>query len=449
MTDGSDFVDGSRLLAPTTAQIARNRKRKRAKGRKKFASGRSHTAFFANMGGLYYEHENSQFPLTALQIAAEQNKAPGRFEHPEMSEKDIKDKSKRDWFAKLVAGLQFSQLVLSLIVRRYQGLAFSQLEATTLGFAVCGVFIYLIYLNKPQNVGAPIKVEKVADGGSIQYEKTFESFWEILLNRETNTADVKHVDRIKNDNIYMARNSYVHPAVVFLAIASGLFGVIHVIAWNFEFPTAAEKICWRAATGIAAGSPAAGLITIPFAQWTVSSGDPPGFMADCLRLLREYSWHTRGREEKEEVDKAYNKLEQIYANNKTEVHDVRTPYKDIFTPEFRTGILDFIQDHKGPAKELLADLHPGFVKQFTKLYDLMGDKGAKKLCESAETNVYPRKNLLPKEFNLSVLFFTSTLYCVARLMLLAISISSLRRMPKSVYLNTAWTKYIPSLGSLS
>ena len=405
--------------------------------------------FFANMGGLYYEDENSQFPLTALQIAAEQKKSGVRFDHPEKPEKSIKDKSKQDWFAKLIAALQFSQLVLSLIVRKTQGLAFSQLEAITLSFAVCGVMTYLIYLNKSQNVGTPFKVGRgAAHGRSIQYEKTFESFWEILLNRETNTADVKSVDRIKNDNIPMVRNSYVHPAVFFLALASGLFGAIYAIAWKFEFPTVAEKICWRAATVIAAGSPVVGLITIPFAQWTVSSGDPQGFMADCLRLLREISWHTRDRKYKEEVDKAHNKLERIYQNNRTDGHEVKEPYKDIFPAEFRTEFLHFIKDNEGPAKTMPADLDPNFVEHFRSLCDLMEDKGAKKLCETAKTNVHPRKNLLPKGFNLSVLFITSTLYCVARLMLLAISISSLRRMPESVYLNTPWTKFIPSLGSM-
>ena len=403
--------------------------------------------FFANMGGLYYDDENSQFPLTALQIAAEQKKSDGRFDHPEKPEKDIQDKSKQDWFAKLIAALQFLQLVLSLIVRKTQGLAFSQLEAITLGFAVCGATIYLIYLYKPQSVGTPFRVERgLTGGGPIQHEKTFESFWEVLTNKEADTADIKLVDRIKNDNIPIVRNSSVHPAIFLLAFASGLFGAIHAIAWNFEFPTAGEKLCWRIATVVAAGSPMVGLITIPLAQVTVSSGDPQGFMADCLRLLREYSWHTR---DKDEVDKVYDRLEQIYKNSKTDDDDVKKFYKDIFPPQFRNTLLNFITDNDDLRKTLLVHLHPNFVEQFRSLCDLMEDKGAKKLCETAKTNVFPRKNLLGKAYNLSIVFLTTTLYCLARLMLLAISISSLRRMPESVYSNTPWTRYIPSLGSMS
>ena len=98
--------------------------------------------FFANMGGIYYKNGNSQFPLTALQIAAE----PNGFDSPEMQEEHSQDRSKRDWFAKGIAVLQFLQLILSLMVRRTQRLDFSQLETITLGFVFCGALIYLIYL---------------------------------------------------------------------------------------------------------------------------------------------------------------------------------------------------------------------------------------------------------------------------------------------------------------
>ena len=408
--------------------------------------------FFANMGGLYYEDGVSQFPLTALQIAAEQNKSGGRFDHPEKPEQDIQDKSKQDWFIKLIAALQFLQLAFSLIVRTNQGLAYSQLEAITLGFAVCGVTVYLIYLDKPQNVEVPFKVERgVADGVPIQYKKSFEGFWEILTNKETDSAEGTPVDRIKNDNIPIVRDSSVHPAVFLLALTSGLFGAIHAIAWNFEFPTAAEKKCWQTATVVAAGSPMAGLITIPFAQWTVSSGDHQGFMADCLRLLREYSWYT---DDKDEVDKIYDGLEQIYIKTDGEDDHAKKFYQDIFSvsknpPHFRDRLLEFIKDNEDLRKTPLVDLHSDFVEQFRSLCDLMEDKGTKKLRETAKTNVYPRKNLLSKAWNLTVLILTSTLYILARLMLLAISISSLRRMPQSVYTNTPWTRYIPTLGSMS
>lgn len=129
--------------------------------------------FFANMGGFYYNDGESRFPLTALQIAAEES----GFNTPNMQEQDIQDKSKSDWFAKIIAVLQFSQLILSLIVRRLQGLDFSQLETITLGFVLCGALIYLIYLYKPQNVVTPFDVPSQGiDGSHLQCQRTYDSF---------------------------------------------------------------------------------------------------------------------------------------------------------------------------------------------------------------------------------------------------------------------------------
>lgn len=259
------------------------------------------------------------------------------------------------------------------------------------------------------------------------------------------------VVRIPNDNIPIVRNSSVHPGVFLLALVSGLFGALHAIAWHFEFPTAVERILWQTATVVAAGIPMAGLITIPLAQLTVSSGDPRVFMADCLRLLREFSWHSP---DNQEVDRVYNRLEEIYI--KSRMGDgAKEFYKSVFSgskdqpSQLGKQLHTFIENSEELTKTRLVDLHPDFIKQFKILCDLMEEKDAKKLCETAKTNVFPRKNLLPKAFNLSILLVTSTLYCLSRLSLLAVSLSSLRLMPKSVYLNTPWTKYIPSLGSMS
>lgn len=281
--------------------------------------------------------------MTALQLA----KASG-FKRPPITEEEIKDKSKQDWFPKGVAALQFLQLALSLIVRTNRGLAFSQLETVTLGFAVCGVVINLVYLYKPQNVTTttplPQRNEPVRGGTPqqeppqsestfpLRFEKTYDSFWDVLMNERSsrNKTSAKTdeespeqsleqtPERIPNDNIPVSQNHVAHPGVFFLAFASGLFGAMHAIAWNFEFPSTVERTLWQMATVVAAGSPVVGLITIPFAQLTVSAGDPQLFMRNCLRLMREFSWHTpdKGQADncqvnKRQVNRAYEELEKI------------------------------------------------------------------------------------------------------------------------------------------
>jgi hypothetical protein len=147
-------------------------------------------------------------------------------------------------------------------VRTNQGLAFSQLETITLGFAVCGVVIYLIYLYKPQKVGArtPLKWQSEPVQGEspqvplrpLHFEKTYDSFWDVLMNERSyaNIAQAKTgeqvleqtIKRIPNDNIPISDNSVAYPGVFLLAFTSGLFGAMHAIAWHFEFPSTMEKI---------------------------------------------------------------------------------------------------------------------------------------------------------------------------------------------------------------
>jgi hypothetical protein len=433
------------------------------------------------MGGFYYEGGDSKFPLTARQLAMQDP----AFERPTITEEEIRDRSKQDWFAKGVAALQFLQLALSLIVRTNQGLAFSQLETITLGFAVCGAVIYLIYLYKPQRVetrtpllwrSEPVQAESPQQTPPsesarkiplrpLYFEKTYDSFWAVLINEPSydNTKTGEQVleqpllvKRIPNDNIPTSDNNVAHPGVFLLAFASGLFGAMHAIAWHFEFPSTVEKILWQTATVVAAASPVVGLVAIPFAQWTVSAGDSQLFMHNCLRLMREFSWHVS---DKASVNDAYNELEDILTIRDTAGKEAQRRYASIFTREYgleqpvRLGgeLLKFLTmtDDFAPLKTQPLDLHRDkeFIQQFRLLINLTESKGSKKLIDTAKTNVYPRKNLLPKALNQGILYLTTFLYCLSRLSLLAIAFSSLRQMPKSVYANTPWTSYIPTLGS--
>jgi len=92
--------------------------------------------------------------LTTVQLA----RCWEYFEDFELSEAEIKDKSKADLFTKTIALVQISSLWLSIIVRASRHLAFSQLELVTLAFAICGVFTYSFRWYKPQGVETATKV---------------------------------------------------------------------------------------------------------------------------------------------------------------------------------------------------------------------------------------------------------------------------------------------------
>ncbi|KAI0813664.1 hypothetical protein GGR55DRAFT_635422 [Xylaria sp. FL0064] len=94
--------------------------------------------YFANMGG-FYVRGNKNHLLTASDFV----KYWPRFKIPDLSEDDLKDKSKTDYFTETIAVFQITQLIVSPILRKVQHLAFSQLETLILAFAICGVLTYV------------------------------------------------------------------------------------------------------------------------------------------------------------------------------------------------------------------------------------------------------------------------------------------------------------------
>ncbi|UKZ58785.1 uncharacterized protein TrAtP1_000108 [Trichoderma atroviride] len=435
--------------------------------------------YFANMGGLTYTAEGKRHLITAQQLAKMEDLSHA---NPEVAEEDIKDKSKQDWLAKAFAALQISQLILSVVTRHIQGIDFSQLETVTLSFAICGVLIYCTYFYKPQNIGRPIEFkhdtpENAARFSTLQSEKTFDSFWALMLNRQTdnkqtsnkqtsnkqtddmkaNSSKYQKTPRVPNDNIPINKgNNDVHPAVYLLALASGLFGAIHAIAWKFEFPTEEEKLLWQIATCVSAGSPVIGLLAIPFAQFTKAAGDPELFARNCLRLMQEYSWHTPNMPWVRVVIKDLeDAIVKDAAAKDNFAKDEPRRYSDIFRETEDTTLIDV--EYFLTLEGRFQDLDPGrfelhgdklFVRNFHSLINCLSGRETKKIEEAARIGVWPRQSLLPRGVSQGILYFTGFLYCASRLILLGVSISSIRKMPGSVYLVTDWTEYLPTFSAM-
>ncbi|KAL9489742.1 hypothetical protein ACSS6W_002019 [Trichoderma asperelloides] len=89
-----------------------------------------------------------------------------------------------------------------------------------------------------------------------------------------------------------------------------------------------------------------------------------------------------------------------------------------------------------------------FFQNFHRLVKSVRGKKTKKIEDAARVGVWPRQPLLPRGINQGVLYSTGFLYCASRLIILAISFSSLRKMPGSVYTATNWTEYMPTFGAM-
>jgi hypothetical protein len=74
---------------------------------------------------------------------------------PDLSESEIMDKSNSNSLAKTLACLQAGWFCINCIVRVSQKLSISILELNTLAHAICALFVYLFWWEKPQDVQEP------------------------------------------------------------------------------------------------------------------------------------------------------------------------------------------------------------------------------------------------------------------------------------------------------
>ena len=209
-----------------------------------------------------------------------------------ITEDEIVDKSKSESFAKAIASLQFIYLVLSAISRAVRHLGLAQLEIFVLAFAVLALLTYAVYWNKPQNVNAPTVIfmpkfsDDVARDADIRESLKAQKYdpedrilpckeeWIIDRSRSADYANsgsdtnekwvhsrflVKMIQGARVDNMFSHVRAIENTFVLISGLIPFLFGGIHLLAWNFDFPTAAEHIIWRISSVVITIVPSIGI----------------------------------------------------------------------------------------------------------------------------------------------------------------------------------------------
>ncbi|KAF2193106.1 hypothetical protein K469DRAFT_745478 [Zopfia rhizophila CBS 207.26] len=230
-------------------------------------------SYLSNMGGLYWYQPTIDgirgSPLTAHALVnCCIDNGHSFLSLLALSEEDIKDKSKADWFVKAFAVVQISWLVLSVITRAASNLATSQLEICTVAFAILAVATYAANWSKPKDVDMPVRfgsrTQHEYECNANEYFGT--SFFEQFITPLTKTSKksrewmpTEKISRIKNDFIRLDRQGPTISTV--MAISTAAFGGLHFLAWNTEFPTKSEWIIWMVASGLSIVLPFLNLIT--------------------------------------------------------------------------------------------------------------------------------------------------------------------------------------------
>ncbi|KNZ76596.1 hypothetical protein J132_09340 [Termitomyces sp. J132] len=83
-----------------------------------------------------------------------------------ITEDELKDKSKGDWFSKSIIILQVTWFILQILMRVMQHLVITELEIATCAFAILNFMTCFFWRNKPLDVDCPITIPAYHEPGN-------------------------------------------------------------------------------------------------------------------------------------------------------------------------------------------------------------------------------------------------------------------------------------------
>ncbi|MCJ1229976.1 hypothetical protein MMC12_006647 [Toensbergia leucococca] len=203
---------------------------------------------------------------------------------PSITVEELNDRSKGDALVKGFAVLQITWLIVQIGARAYQNLAITLLEITALALAACAMVIYILLWHKPQDVQTPTYI----DASNVL---TRENVIGLAARSPVSTLGVRGfylhgvAVRVMADSIFpwprgiaISLPRSKAPIIlnaIFIGIGVGgvLFGSIHFVAWNFEFPTPVERLLWRTSCSVLVILP---LFNVLMYCITQHAGEGPG-----------------------------------------------------------------------------------------------------------------------------------------------------------------------------
>ena len=183
---------------------------------------------------------------------------------PDIPLAEIHDKDKANITIRMLAIAQVIWVAIQLIERLHQGIPSTQLEIATVAYAACALILYVIEFYKPMDLLVPF----IVDASACTTEEAF---------RSIAAAAPKPILgwRAEHRSCYTTTNGSMHQtgkpiSFVYLAMDCALiavatmFGCIHLVAWNYDFPTDIEQLLWRIATVASTLTPTLWVLLILF-----------------------------------------------------------------------------------------------------------------------------------------------------------------------------------------
>lgn len=208
---------------------------------------------------------------------------------PSVDDGEIGDKCKSDGLVTLLSILQVSWLAIQLIARRVDGVPPTPLEISTLAFSACAFVLYLVEWSKPKGVGVPFYANTDACVTPESLQAIFEAAPDVFLHPVVFLQTrYYYMPMCSAHQVvggrYKTKHRNTMMSLTFI-LTTLLFGGIHLLAWNLDFPTQVESLLWKIAALSATLAPTlSGLLGLgeSIFQGTMGARRLPLF---CIALL--------------------------------------------------------------------------------------------------------------------------------------------------------------------
>jgi hypothetical protein len=385
-------------------------------------------SYFANMGGISVPSSQgidiySYVTVQGEFFVSDTQQAPRLLAMNHFTRDEILDKSKADYFIRVLWVIQIMRLLIELCTRAVYHLPITQLEIVAGSFAALSFLTVVVQIKKPQDVGRPIilRGEIFETGGLFPT-----SIYAVYLRRDIKTTrDSKEwsTGRIPNDN-FRATQPYRNLFSAMLSLSTVAFGVIHCVAWDFEFPSIGEKWVWRIC------SLASALLPLLILLITVAVLDPI-FITRKRQLYKH--WDT-ARSYKTKITST---LSERYRENNPLHPRFHSLERDL-DPRYVRLILDWLN-------ALEHDLRHRYPFQYRTLPPETVYEDLLKMKEACNRTLRVSATIatLSRFFDW-VQIVTIVVYLLSRLALIGIAFSSFRFAPRGIYVDT-WTAFTPTV----
>jgi hypothetical protein len=206
-------------------------------------------------------------------------KSLGIADMPQISVRQLERLDRGEALVKFLALVQVAYLIVQLIARKIENLPSSQLEIAALAYSASSMITYVLYWNRPQGIESiyVVKAKKMPQKDFLRYMLGPVYLWSTRMTEHTFDKEFD-LAPIPNDSCHFtdqfgaslwdgifANNTEII-SLAFGALAGGmLFGGLHCLAWNFQFPTSGEALAWRVCSVITSSLPP--LSIVPLAMW--------------------------------------------------------------------------------------------------------------------------------------------------------------------------------------